>query len=298
MFTRTRLAAVAAAIAAMAAVPAVANASSVPLRGVVSGSPYGASNGQMAIPVLFSKITAHNAGLKSPVGVIIVKRTAKVQLPSGAGTTLPVNLRTGDRFKGVGDVNTLQQRVFYPRIVFSKPVVYFRSKELSLSELSAAVDQLRGALAGLATQLAQLRDGTIKAFQDVYQQLADLKAALAALKIPAGVDLSTIQSQIDALNKRIDDLIASLPDFSKFAKLTDLANLVQITDLTTLLSTNTVITTLQSQITNVHDQLQGEIDTLTANLNTVCNAIKNATVTLPAPLSTTIPVTIDTGGVC
>src|SRR3954471_1370672 len=134
MSTRTRIAALAAALAVTAALPTVADAKTVAMRGVVSGSPYGASSGQMAIPVLFSKQTARLTGLKSPVGVIIVKRTQKVKLPNGAGYTVPVNLRTGDRFKGMGEVGSVQRRVFYPRVVFPQAIVYFRSKELSLSE--------------------------------------------------------------------------------------------------------------------------------------------------------------------
>jgi uncharacterized coiled-coil protein SlyX len=278
MFTRTRVAALAAALAVVAALPAVADAKTVPMRGVVSGSPYGASGGQMAIPVLFSKMTARNTGLKSPVGVIIVKRNQQVKLPNGAGYTIPVNMRTGDRFKGLGVVGPLQQKVFYPRVVFPKAVVYFRSKELSLSELSAAVDALRNAIADLQAQLNALRDGSIKAFQDLYKQMADLRAALAALKIPAGVDLTQIQSEIDALNTKLTTLIQSLPDFTQY---------LTLNDLTTALNANSVITTLQSQVT-----------TLTSQLQTVCNAVKNATVTLPAPLSTTVPINIDTGGVC
>jgi hypothetical protein len=278
---------------AVVAVPAVASAKTVPMRGVVSGSPYGASNGQMAVPVLFSKMTARNAGLKSPVGVIIVKRSQQVTLPSGGGTTLPVNMRTGDRFKGVGDVGPLQQKVFYPRVVFQKAVVYFRSKELSLAELSAAVDSLRGALLGLQNQLNTLRDGSIKAFQDLYAQLADLRNALAALKIPAGADLTSIQSQLDALSKKLNDLIASLPDFSKFAlisQLPDLSQYLKISDLTSQLNANSVIQGLQNDIAT----LQGQVSTLTAQvtslssanttlttrLNQVCTALKGASVTL------------------
>jgi hypothetical protein len=199
------------------------------MRGVVSGSPYGASAGQMAIPVLFSKMTVSNTGLKSPVGVIIVNRTQKVKLPNGAGSTIPVNLRTGDRFKGSGVVGSLQQKTFYPRVVFPQAVVYFRSKELSLSELSVAVASLKQALADLTTQLSTLKTNTIKAFNDVYTQLADLKKQLAAL---AALQLPDFQSQIDALNKKLNDLIASLPDFSKFALLTQLPDLSQYAKLT------------------------------------------------------------------
>jgi uncharacterized coiled-coil protein SlyX len=287
MFTSTRIAAVAAALSLVVAVPATASASSghkVAMRGVVSGSPYGASGGQMAIPVLFSKMTARTTGLKSPVGVIIVKRTQKVKLPNGAGYTVPVNLRTGDRFKGTGVVGSLQQRVFYPRVVFPKAVVYFRSKELSLAELSAAVASLQSALAQLTAQLNALRDGSIAAFKDLYAQLAELRAALAALKIPAGVDLTSLQNQLDALSKKLTDLIGSLPDFSQYLKLGDL---------TSALSGNSVITALQGQVTT----LQGQVTTLTSQLATVCNAVKNATVTLPGALGT-VPVTVNTGGVC
>jgi chaperonin cofactor prefoldin len=255
------------------------------MRGVVSGSPYNASGGQMAVPVLFSKQTARTSGLKSPVGVIIVKKAQKVKLPNGGGYTTPINLRTGDRFKGMGVVGDLQQRVFYPRVVFPKTTVYFRSKELSLAELSAAVDSLRKSLLDLQAQLTALRDGSIKAFQDLYAQLADLRKALAALKIPAaGVDLSALQSQIDALSKKLNDLIAGLPDFTQYLK---------IGDLTTALSGNSVITGLQGQVAT----LQGQVTTLTTNLDTVCNAIKGATVTVPG-VALPIPVTVNTGGVC
>jgi polyhydroxyalkanoate synthesis regulator phasin len=265
-------------MAALAVIPAVADAKTIDMRGVVSGSPYGASSGQMAIPVLFSKQTARNGGLKSPVGVIIVKRTQKVKLPNGAGSTLPVNLRTGDRFKGRGEVGALQRRVYYPRVVFNKAVVYFRSKELSLAELSAAVDALRKSFLDLQAQLAALRDGSIKAFQDLYAQLADLRKALAALKIPAGVDLTSIQSQLDALSKKVDDLIASLPDFSQFALLTDLPDLsdyLKLSDLTAALQSNSVITDLQSQITT----LEGQVTTLTNKLNSLCTALNVPVIT-------------------
>jgi chaperonin cofactor prefoldin len=289
MLTRTRIAAVIAALAAFAALPTVANAATVPMRGVVSGSPYGASAGQMAIPVLFSKTTAGNAGLKSPVGVIIVGRNQKVQLPGG-GSTIPINLRTGDRFKGTGVVGSLQRKVFYPRIVFPTTIVYFRSKELSVSELSLAVELLRKSLADLQAQLDSLKSASIKAFQDVYAQLADLRKqleALLALKVP------DFQAQIDALNKKLNDLIASLPDFSKFALITQLTQYVQLSNLTSLLTGNPVITTLQGQVTT----LQGQVSTLTSRLNAVCTSLKSGTVTLdpdgagPLP-PVTAPVTL------
>ena len=298
MLTSTRIAAITAVVFAMAAVPTVASAQNVPMRGVVSGSPYGASNGQMAIPVLFSKNTTRAAGLKSPVGVIIVKRTQKVPLP-GTGSTLPVNLRTGDRFKGTGVIGSLQQRVFYPRVVFPKAIVYFRSKELSLAELSAAVDSLRKSLLDLQGQLTAIKNGSIKAFQDLYAQLAELRNALNALKIPVGttVDLGSIQSQIDALSKKLDDLIASLPDFSKFALLS------QIPDVSGFLNQAQVQALINAALAGLNipttNQIQNLIDTtingldlantyatitdltaLQTRLDTVCSALQAATVTI------------------
>jgi len=282
---------------ALVAGPATAGANTVEFRGVVSGSPYGASNGYMAVPVLYSKQTARNVGLKSPVGLLVVKRTLQVKLPNGAPRILPANLRAGDRFKGKVAMKSAYTKSFYPRITFNAVTVYFRSKEISTAELAAEVDALRKAINDLSDQLALLRAGAIKAFQDLYAQLADLRNALAALKIPAGVDLTQIQSQLDALSKRVDDLIAGLPDFSQFAlisQLPDLTQYLKLSDLTTTLNANTVITTLQDQVTT----LQGQVTTLQTNLATVCNAVKAATVALPAPINSTVPVTINTGGVC
>jgi hypothetical protein len=83
------------------------------------------------------------------------------------------------------------------------------------------------------------------------------------------------QAQIDALSKRLDDLIASLPDFSKFALLTDLPDLsqyVKLSDLTGLLGSNTVITNLTNRVTS----LETTVATLTTRLNNVCTALKGA----------------------
>jgi hypothetical protein len=289
MLTRTRIVAVAAAMAAVAAAPASASADTSQLRGVVSGSPYGASNNSMAIPVLFSKMTVRSVGLKSPVGVIILKRTQKVKLPNGTGYSLPVNLRTGDRFKGYGTVSSVNQRTFYPRIPLeSRPAIYFRSKEMSLAELTAAVDALQKQLAALTTQLNALQNASIKAFQDIYAQLADLRKALAALKIPAGVDLTSIQSQLDGLKKKVDDLIAGLPDFSKYALITqlpDLTGYAKLTDLTGFLKAGDVNALIAAAIAGLASQsaldtANQTIASLTGRLNTVCAALKTATVTL------------------
>jgi prefoldin subunit 5 len=271
MFTKTRLAACVVAMVAFAAVPSIAGAATPQLRGVVSGSPYGASGGSMAVPVLFSKMTMRSAGLRSPVGVIILKRTQKVALPGG-GTSLPVNLRTGDRFKGYGSVSATNKRTFYPRVpLTSKPQVYFRSKEMSLAELTAALQGLQDAFTKLKAQLDNLQTASIKAFQDLYAQLADLKKALAGLQ---GIQAPDFQSQIDALNKKLNDLIASLPDFSQFAlasQLPDLSQYVKLSDLTTLLSGYATKTYVDNAIAG----LQSQIDAL-PTAQEVTDAINSA----------------------
>jgi hypothetical protein len=255
MLTRTRLAAVVAAMLAFAVAPSIASAATPQLRGVVAGSPYGASGGTMAIPVLFSKMTVHNTGLKSPVGVIILKRNQRVKLPDGS-SALPVNLRTGDRFKGSGTISAVNRRTFYPRVPLTKgAAVYFRSKELSLGELTTAVRGLQDALGQLKTQLDKLQSASIKAFQDVYAQLADLKKAVAALQ---ALQAPNFQSQIDALSKRIDDLIASLPDFSQFAlisQLPDLTDYVTLDDLTSALAGYATKTYVDSAIAGLQTQI-------------------------------------------
>src|SRR4051812_7204617 len=80
MLTRTRIVAAAAAMAAVAAAPVSASADTPQLRGVVSGSPYGASNNSMAGPVLFLEMTGGSGGPKSPGGGILLQRPPKGEL--------------------------------------------------------------------------------------------------------------------------------------------------------------------------------------------------------------------------
>ena len=206
--------------AAVMAVPA--GAAAPELRGVVSGSPYGASGGYIAVPVLYSKMSARRAGLVSPVGLMVVKRNARVKV-NGAPSSLPINLRVGDRFKGSAPVSALNKRIFYPRITFDEaPQVYFRSKELSLSELTRLIQQVQanlGALSKFTLDTFGLVAGQIAGLQ---KQIDDLKALLGS--IPQ-VDLSGIQKQIDDLTSTVNNLIAGLPDFSTFALKTEIPGL-------------------------------------------------------------------------
>jgi hypothetical protein len=223
----------------------------------------------MAIPVLFSKMTVRNTGLKSPVGVIILKRSQKVALPGG-GTSLPVNLRTGDRFKGLGTVSDINKRTFYPRVPMSKGTqVYFRSKEMSLGELTAAVDGLQKALGALQTRVVDLQKYTFAGFQQLFAEIDALKKAIASLNIPAAVDLSGLQSQIDSLKTQLNGVIESLKDY---AKLTDVDSKIQqaiagLTLLTNTDVTNTVTSILNSLNFDTTALSQFVDDTVTSLLN-------------------------------
>jgi hypothetical protein len=285
MSTRTRLATVVVAMFAFAAVPSIASAAAPQLRGVVSGSPYGASGGTMAIPVLFSKMTVRNTGLKSPVGVIILKRTQKVKLPGG-GTSLPVSLRTGDRFKGSGVVSDINTRTFYPRVPLNKDaVVYFRSKEMSLAELTAAVAGLQKALAALQGQLNDLGKYTFAGFQQLFGEIDALKKQLAALNIPAGADLSGLQNQINDLKNQLNGVIESLKDY---AKLTDVdqriadaiagLDLLTTSDVTNILNTLNFDTTQLSQF--IDDTVTGLLGDPAGTLTSVVNGLIDANATI------------------
>src|SRR5439155_19234799 len=158
------------------------------------------------------------------------------------------------------------------------------------SELSAAIDGLRKSLADLQAQLKALQDASLKAFQDVYAQLADLRkqiAALAALQIP------DFQSQINALSKRLDDLIASLPDWSQFAllsQLPDLSSYVTFPDLTAALApyaTKTYVDNAIAGVTALIPSVSGLATTtyvdnavaaVNTRLNQICTSLKSATV--------------------
>ena len=97
----------------------------------------------------------------------------------------------------------------------------------------------------------------------MFAQLADLQRqinALKALKVP------DFQAQIDALNKKLNDLIAGLPDFSKFALLTQLPDLTayaKLTDLTGFLTAADLVPyALAADVTAAINGLQGQINAL------------------------------------
>ena len=290
------------AAALLIAMVAPASAAAPELRGVVSGSPYGASSGYIAVPVLYSKMTARRVGLKSPVGLMVVKRTQRIKV-AGAQTTLPVGLRVGDRFKGNAEVTDLNKRIFYPRVTFDEaPSVYFRSKELSLSELTRMIQTLE-------KNLAALGKFTFDGFALVASQVAglqaqinDLKGLLGKVSAPAAVDLSGLQTQIDALDKRIDDLLALL---ANYALKSDLAGFLNAAGVQAMIDAAIAAldipsdADIQGMIDAAIDALdipsdadiQGLIDTSIAGLQTdlndaeadiqaLCTAIDDATVTL------------------
>src|SRR4051794_34158688 len=263
-------------VVALVALPAAADAKTVEFRGVVSGSPYGASNGYMAVPVLYSKQTLRYQRLKSPVGLLMVKRQLKVKLPNGAPKIVPVNLRTGDRFKGKVVMKSIYQRTFYPRVQFSQVTVYFRSKELSTAELNAAIQKLQGDVARLTTWLAQLTNYTTSNFADVRAQIAELRASLNALR----TDLDALKASLAGIQKQIDDLAKKLQDQIDALKgqlngvvgqlqgvLTAITNLQS--SLTSLTARVAALEATVGQLVNDIGLLSGQGGTLTSTLNNI-----------------------------
>src|SRR3954463_3342258 len=110
------------------------------LKGTVTGSPYVASRTAAAVPVTFSKQTATRAGLRSPVGVIVVPRSRKIPAPGGPVT--PTALRLGDRFRFTTAVPKAARAAVYTRLATSRLSVYQRSRTMSNDELTALITQL------------------------------------------------------------------------------------------------------------------------------------------------------------
>lgn len=287
MIRRTVVLSLSALVLGIMAAPA--GAAAPELRGVVSGSPYGASSGYIAVPVLYSKMSARRTGLKSPVGLMVIKRSSRVKV-NGAPSTRPVGLRVGDRFKGNAEVSSLNRRIFYPRITFDRPpVVYFRSKELSLSELTRLIQAVQKDLAALTGQFGALAKYTVDGFRSIAAQIAALQKQIDDLKkLIAPVDLSGLQRQIDDLSKRVDDLAASL---ANYARKGDLAGFLKAVDVQAmidaaiagldLLTDSDVNALIASAVTALNlDQYATDTDvaSLTARLNALCTSLADATV--------------------
>lgn len=204
MRTTSRTASLAAALAAFAgALPAVAHASTAPVKGQVVGSPYVADASRTAVPVLLSKETARKAKLSSPLGVVIVPRRTAVRMPGG--TVLPGRLRLGDRFTGRATITKDARRATYPRMTLRGLEVTKRSKQLSTQELEEQLRRTRKDLASLSTFVNQLAGYTQRGFADLGGRVTTLTADLAATK----ADLASVKAQVARLAA---DLAAAVDD--------------------------------------------------------------------------------------
>lgn len=139
----------------VAAVPASAQAKSANLKGTVVGAPYAAGAATTAVPVLISKQSAKDAGLKSPSGVVILRRKRTVATPEGS--VLPGRLRLGDRWKGSATISRSERKAVYSRISLKKITVYRRSKQLSTDELETLLGSIQTTLTSLGVSDAGLQ---------------------------------------------------------------------------------------------------------------------------------------------
>src|SRR3954470_10232909 len=149
------------------------NAHAALLKGTVTGSPYVASATAAAVPVTFSKQTAQRAGLRSPVGVIVVPRKRAIPTPEGRVT--PTALRLGDRFRFATHVPKAARAAVYTRLATSRLSVYKRSHTLSNDELTTQ-------LTALVAYVGQLQAGIAPALARGDQQIAALIGTVDTLQ--------------------------------------------------------------------------------------------------------------------
>src|SRR3954452_21379617 len=149
------------------------NAHAALLKGTVTGSPYVASATAAAVPVTFSKQTAQRAGLRSPVGVIVVPRKRAIPTPEGRVT--PTALRLGDRFRFATTVPKTARAAVYTRLATSRLSVYKRSRTLTNDEITRQ-------LTALVAYVGQLQAGIGAALARGDQQVAALIGTVDTLQ--------------------------------------------------------------------------------------------------------------------
>jgi hypothetical protein len=196
---------------ATAALAFPASAHAALLKGTVTGSPYLAGPTTAAVPVTFSKQSAQRAGLRSPVGVIVVPRRHAVPTPEGP--VAPTALRLGDRFRFAAAVPAEARAAVYTRLATSRLSVYKRSRTLSNDELTTKLTALIGYVGQLQTGIAgALQRGDqqvvvlIGAIDALQRTLADTLKRLAATGVSglpdAAAALGVVQQQLAALQQR------------------------------------------------------------------------------------------------
>src|SRR3954471_22285890 len=163
------------------------------LKGTVTGSPYIASRTAAAVPVTFSKQTAQRAGLRSPVGVIVVPRSRKIPAPGGAVT--PTALRLGDRFRFTSAIPKAARTAVYTRLATSRLSVYKRSRTMTNDELTTLITQL-------VAYVGELQAGIGAALQRGDQQVLALIGTVDTLQ----------RTLADTLKRLVATGVSGLPD--------------------------------------------------------------------------------------
>jgi hypothetical protein len=284
------------AVGAAVAAPAAGAAS---LKGQVVGSPYVADAARTAVPVLFSKQSARAAHLRSPLGLLIVNRRAKLAAPGGAVTAGLLHL--GDRFRATARVPAGARTDTFPRIPARSFAVTKRSTTLSNDELTQLVRQTQKSLASLSQVVNNLASYTQRGFADVNSRIAALRADLdsvmadlASLKTSVGAlsaqltattaDLQTKIAQVRSdLQPQIDSLVASV------ATLT--ATLGSCSDPSSVLGRICALESQVSLLTPVNlSALTGRVDQLSGALTGVVNDLTGLSLTgdLPAGLTSQV----------
>jgi hypothetical protein len=218
---------------ALSPASALAKSRSVPVTAQVVGSPY-VAGARSVVPVVLSSKSARAARLRSPLGVFVVSRTARIAAPA-ATVVRPGGLRVGDALKATVKVGSSTRSSFYPRMSAAGLRITKRSSQPSTAEIEAILQQHAKQLAALAASLDDLAAYTRRGFADVDARLAALQSDIDALKaglrsVQAGladlagqltaartellakIDLvsATLQPQIDALAGQLAGLVSTI----------------------------------------------------------------------------------------
>jgi hypothetical protein len=174
------------------------------LTGQVVGATYVASATTSAIPVLLSKESARRGHLRSQIGVLVVPRRRAV--PTAGQAVLPTALRVGDRFVAGARITSAVRRAGYVRLPVTGLRITQRSTQLSLTELSALVDQTRADLAALSARVDALAASTRASLDALDARVAALAADLEGVR----ADVAGLHGQLGALSAQLASSAATL----------------------------------------------------------------------------------------
>lgn len=232
------------------------------LTGHIMAAPY-ETGAKVIVPVWLDRPSSRRAKLRTPVGVLMLKKAKKVRVRGQRARVAPALLRAGDRLRARVKVTKSVRRASYWRT----PVRAFKLTKRSPTLGSAELQTLLGAFGGDLRRLNAALTGVanyVKAGFD--KQAADTDALRG--------QLGSLATALQSLEKRVEALEAGLPalEASMQAQLDALAR-----DLASLRSD---VSTLQTQLgalggdvaalEDAVTQLNADVTALQASVGLLC----------------------------